>query len=163
MQNLRTNITTVRLIDPTSRLVQDVVQDLNFVRQRMNMDSAPLRADQLTVSAMLMHDAVNVYARTVKGLGTSGKITAERLQCASAPFTPWSGGFKLMNFMRVVSIYYCNNMSAVSGGEGKRGGALAPSTLGFSKTGGKKKTKKSGIMITFRRDKSRIRVLFLST
>lgn len=103
MQNLRTNITTVRLIDPTNTYAGNIVKDLNFVQQRMNLNMAPLQVDQLTVDAILMYDAVNVYANALKGLYMTSKIIAEPLQCMNSPFVSWSHGFKLINFMRVVS------------------------------------------------------------
>lgn len=103
MQNLRTNITTVRLVDPTNTLVGNIVKDLNFVQQRMNLNVAPLRVDKLTVSSILMYDAVHVFANALKGLYMTSKIVAEPLQCMNSPFIPWSNGFKLINFMRVVS------------------------------------------------------------
>lgn len=104
--NLRTNITTVRLIDPTNPVVENIVKDLNFVQQRMNLNMKPLQVDKLTINSILLYDAVNVFARTLKGLGTSGKISTEPLQCMNAPFTSWSNGFKVINFMRVVSILF---------------------------------------------------------
>lgn len=104
MQDLRTNVTTVRLIDPTSPMVENIVKDLNFVQQRMNVNMAPLQANKVTVDSILIYDAINVFARTLQGLGTSNKVAAENLQCMNSPFASWSKGFKVMNFMRVVSI-----------------------------------------------------------
>lgn len=106
VQNLRTNITTVRLINPSNPLVENIVKDLNFIQQRMNLNMAPLQANKLTVNAMLIYDAVNVYARALKSIGTINKIVAEPLQCMNSPFTSWTNGFKLINFMRVVSISF---------------------------------------------------------
>lgn len=104
VQNMRTNITTVRLIDPSSPLVENIVKDLNFVRQRMNINMAPLKANKLTVSAILIYDAVNVYARALKGISMINKTVTEPLKCMNSPFTSWTNGFKLINFMRVVNI-----------------------------------------------------------
>lgn len=104
VQNLRTNITTVRLIDPLSPFVENIVRDLNFVQQRMNLNMEPLKANKLTVNAILIYDALNVFAKALKGLGMTNKIITEPLQCMNSPFIPWSNGFKLINFMRVVSI-----------------------------------------------------------
>ncbi|XP_022163767.1 glutamate receptor ionotropic, kainate 2-like [Myzus persicae] len=102
VQNLRTNITTVRLIDPLSPFVENIVRDLNFVQQRMNVNMEPLKADKLTVNSILIYDAVNVFAKALKGLGMINKIITEPLQCKNSPFIPWSNGFKLINFMRVI-------------------------------------------------------------
>lgn len=104
MQNLRTNITTVRLIDPLNPFVENIVRDLNFVQQRMNLNMEPLKADKLTVNAILIYDAVNVYAKALKGLSMKNEFITEPLQCMNSPFIPWSNGFKLINFMRVVRI-----------------------------------------------------------
>lgn len=78
------------------------MRDLNFVQQRMNLNMEPLKADKLTVNSILIYDAVNVYAKALKGLGMTNKIITEPLQCKNSPFIPWSNGFKLINFMRVV-------------------------------------------------------------
>ncbi|XP_025421256.1 glutamate receptor ionotropic, kainate 2-like isoform X2 [Sipha flava] len=101
VQNIRTNITTVRLIDPSNPVVENIVKDLNFVQQRMNLNIAPLQAHKLTVNAILIYDAVNVYAKALEGLGKT-RVTAEPLQCKSSPFVSWSNGFKLIHFMRVI-------------------------------------------------------------
>lgn len=103
VENLRANITTVRLIDPKSPVVENIVKDLNFVQQRMNLNMAPLKSEKMTVGAILIYDAINVFANALKGLGMVNKINTEPLQCMKLPFTSWSNGFKLINFMRVVS------------------------------------------------------------
>lgn len=104
VQNLHTNITTVRLIDPTKPLVEHIVKNLNGIQKTMNLSMAPLQANKLTVNAMLIYDAVNVYARALNGTGKINKIMAEPLQCMNSPFTSWTNGYKLINYMRVVSI-----------------------------------------------------------
>lgn len=70
----------------------------------------PLQVDKLTINSILIYDAVNVFARTLKGLSTSGKISTEPLKCMNSPFTSWSNGFKLINFMRVVSIPFRSSL-----------------------------------------------------
>ncbi|VVC31583.1 Ionotropic glutamate receptor, L-glutamate and glycine-binding domain,Receptor, ligand binding [Cinara cedri] len=102
VHDLRTNITTVRLIDPSNPLVENIVKDLNFVQQRMNMNIEPLKADKLTINSILIYDAIHVFAQALKGLGMTKKIVTESLQCLNSPFTSWSNGFKLINFMRVI-------------------------------------------------------------
>lgn len=71
----------------------------------MNLNIAPLQAHKLTVNAILIYDAVNVYAKALEGLGKT-KVVAEPLQCMNSPFISWSNGFKLIHFMRVVSLSY---------------------------------------------------------
>jgi len=58
-----------------------------------------------------MFDAVNVYARALRGIGGTKAIKAEPNSCANRSITGWSSGFSLINFMRVVSHYirYHNN------------------------------------------------------
>lgn len=70
----------------------------------MNSNMMPLKANELTVNSILIYDAVNTYARALRGLSTTNKIVAQSLQCMDSPFTTWSDGFKLINYMRVVSI-----------------------------------------------------------
>lgn len=91
-------------MDSSSPLVENTIKDLNFVQQRMNLNMEPLQADKLTVNAILLYDAVNVFAKAMESLGTINKITAQPLQCMNSPFTSWSNGFRVINFLRVVSL-----------------------------------------------------------
>jgi len=50
-----------------------------------------------------MFDAVNVYAKALRGIGGTKVIKAESNSCANRSSTGWSSGFSLINFMRVVS------------------------------------------------------------
>jgi hypothetical protein len=49
LQFKRTNITAVKLIDPSSPTVTNIMADLEFVQQRMNLDMEVFRADTITV------------------------------------------------------------------------------------------------------------------
>lgn len=75
----------------------------------MNLNTAPLQADKLTVNSVLIYDAIHVFVQALKGLGMTKKIVTESLQCMNSPFTPWSNGFKLINFMRIVSTVSINS------------------------------------------------------
>jgi len=55
------------------------------------------------VNALLMFDAVNVYAKALRGIGGTKAVKAEPNSCANRSSTGWSSGFSLINFMRVVS------------------------------------------------------------
>lgn len=55
------------------------------------------------VNALLMFDAVNVYAKALRGIGGTKVIKTESNSCANRSSTGWSSGFGLINFMRVVS------------------------------------------------------------
>lgn len=79
----------------------------------MNLNIAPLQASKLTVNAILMYDAVNVYAKALEGLGKTNVI-AKSLQCMISPFVPWSNGFKLINFMRVVCTPFFKNFYRIA-------------------------------------------------
>jgi len=61
------------------------------------------------VNALLMFDAVNVYAKALRGIGGTKAIKAEPNSCTNLSSTGWSSGFALINFMRVVSHYYLYN------------------------------------------------------
>lgn len=76
----------------------------------MNLNVETLKTEKLTVKAILIYDAVNVFAKALQGL-SANNITAERLQCTNSPFTSWSHGFKLINFMRVVSYYTLSDIT----------------------------------------------------
>lgn len=80
-----------------------MIRDINFVQQRMKLESVPLRADKLTLNAILMYDAIHVFAKALHSLGGNKKLVTEYLKCMGSPFTSWSNGYKLINFMRVVS------------------------------------------------------------
>lgn len=56
------------------------------------------------VNALLMFDAVTVYAKALRGIGGTKAIMAEPNDCANRSATGWSRGFSLINFMRVVSL-----------------------------------------------------------
>lgn len=58
------------------------------------------------VNALLMFDAVTVYAKALRGIGGTKAIMAEPNNCANRSATGWSHGFRLINFMRVVSLQY---------------------------------------------------------
>lgn len=49
LQFKRTNITTVKLIDPTSPKVTSIMADLKFVQQRMNLNMEVFQAETITV------------------------------------------------------------------------------------------------------------------
>lgn len=49
LQFKRTNITTVRLIDPTSPKVTSIIADLKFVQQRMDLEMEVFQAETITV------------------------------------------------------------------------------------------------------------------
>ncbi|XP_050526874.1 glutamate receptor ionotropic, kainate 2-like isoform X2 [Daktulosphaira vitifoliae] len=98
----RTNITTVRLINPTTPTVNDVVSDLSFVRQRMGLDIEELNAHTTTVNALILYDAVNIFAKAVHGLGGTNKIISEPKNCSDHNSTGWSNGYALINYMRVI-------------------------------------------------------------
>lgn len=50
-----------------------------------------------------MFDAVTVYAEALHGIGGTKAVKAEPNSCANRSSTSWSHGFRLINFMRVVS------------------------------------------------------------
>lgn len=60
------------------------------------------------VHALLMFDAVNVYAKALRGIGGSKSIKAEPNSCANRSTTGWSSGFRLINYMRIVSNCFTN-------------------------------------------------------
>lgn len=49
LQFKRTNITAVKLIDPSSPTVTSIMADLEFVQQRMNLNMQVFRAETITV------------------------------------------------------------------------------------------------------------------
>lgn len=55
MQFKRTNITTVKLIDPTSLEVTSIMTDLKFVQQRMDLNMEVFQAENITVITCYTH------------------------------------------------------------------------------------------------------------
>lgn len=49
LQFKRTNITAVKLIDPSSPTVTSLMEDLEFVQQRLNLNMEVFHADTITV------------------------------------------------------------------------------------------------------------------
>jgi len=132
LQFKRTNITAVKLIDQSSPTVASIMEDIKFVQQRINLNTRAFKAENITViylyihlslllttyivngnvyeisrcskvHALLMFDAVNVYAKALRGIGGTKSIKAEPNSCANRSTTGWSSGFRLVNYMRVVS------------------------------------------------------------
>lgn len=69
IQFKRTNITAVRLIDPTSATVDSIITDLEFVKERMDLVMEPFRADTITVNIRTFereYIAVVVITRTYR-------------------------------------------------------------------------------------------------
>jgi hypothetical protein len=56
------------------------------------------------VDALLMFDAVNVYAKALRGIGGTKTIKAEPNSCSNRSSASWSYGYGLINYMRVVSV-----------------------------------------------------------
>lgn len=54
------------------------------------------------VNALLMFDAVNMYAQALHGVGGTKTIKTQSNSCTNRSSTSWSEGFKLINFIRVV-------------------------------------------------------------
>lgn len=54
LQFKRTNITTVKLIDPSSTTVISMMKDLEFVQQRMDLEMKIFRTDSITVINIML-------------------------------------------------------------------------------------------------------------
>ncbi|XP_050526853.1 glutamate receptor ionotropic, kainate 2-like isoform X2 [Daktulosphaira vitifoliae] len=98
----RTNITTIRLIDPKNVEVEDIIKDLNFVQERLQVNIPPFQSDTITANAILMYDSVNTFAKTLHSLGGTNRILTHSVQCKKAPFQSWPDGFELINFIKVI-------------------------------------------------------------
>nr|XP_018907676.1 PREDICTED: glutamate receptor ionotropic, kainate 2-like isoform X1 [Bemisia tabaci] len=106
----RTNITSLRLVNPNSTVVQYALQDWASEEQRLGIRSH-LTADSITVEAALIHDAVYLFAEALHMiLGTEKDLDTQSLQCGTlSGDAQWSGekwlhGFKLSNFMKLLDI-----------------------------------------------------------
>ncbi|XP_059486426.1 glutamate receptor ionotropic, kainate 2-like isoform X2 [Neocloeon triangulifer] len=93
----RTNITSLRILDPTSQEVQNVVQDWIFGEMRKGR-VLTLSASQTDVA--LMYDAVHLFARALHDLSSSQRINIKPLSCDKQE--TWPHGYSLINYMRVM-------------------------------------------------------------
>ncbi|CAB3386125.1 Hypothetical predicted protein [Cloeon dipterum] len=95
----RTNITSLRILDPTSQDVQNVVQDWIFGEMRRGR-VLQLTASQVTTDVALMYDAVHLFARALHDLSSSQRINIKPLSCDKQD--TWPHGYSLINYMRVM-------------------------------------------------------------
>jgi ionotropic kainate glutamate receptor 2 len=100
-QYSRVNLTGVRLIDPESSIVQDILQSPSL---NWNL----VDGSQLKVEAALTYDAVQLFASGYARLRDSIKGNLKKLFCNGTE--TWEHGFSLNNYMRNVReiIVYIN-------------------------------------------------------
>ncbi|XP_071050024.1 glutamate receptor ionotropic, kainate 2-like isoform X1 [Onthophagus taurus] len=107
------NITTIRLFDPKSPKVFNVMEHFKKVRESNDHDrfsqkfqltnsktSYPLKAGALRVQTALLYDATFILIEAFMQIGRDG-IKSESLMCDDQK--QWKDGFALTSFMRVVS------------------------------------------------------------
>ena len=87
------NLTGVRLIDPESSIVQDILQSPSL---NWNL----VDSSQLRVEAALAYDAVQLFASGYSRLRDSVKGNLKKLFCNRTE--TWGHGYSLSNYMRNV-------------------------------------------------------------
>ncbi|XP_067000651.2 glutamate receptor ionotropic, kainate 2 [Anabrus simplex] len=92
------NITTMRLLDPSSRMVQHVVRDWIDAEAR-DGNELDITPETLKTETALMYDAVLLYTEAVVLLNTSEHILQEPLECRQPG--RWRKGLDISNFMRL--------------------------------------------------------------
>ncbi|XP_066999458.1 glutamate receptor ionotropic, kainate 2 isoform X3 [Anabrus simplex] len=95
------NITTLRIVDPTSPVVENAVRDWIDGEKRSNRD-LNLTPDTVKTETALTYDAVLLYTEAVVLLNTTGHITQEPLECRGS--RRWTKGLGISNFMRLRQI-----------------------------------------------------------
>lgn len=94
-----TNFTGLRLIDPEDTVVNDI-----FEREKFNLDL--YHPTQLTVEAALVYDSVQLFGRALKQLDDAIIANVKTELCDNR--NSWEHGSSLMNFMRLVIIFFNN-------------------------------------------------------
>ncbi|KAK6631711.1 hypothetical protein RUM43_013775 [Polyplax serrata] len=96
----RTNITTVRLIDPSDIYVQNAVRDW-VEGEKRNGIYLGITPETVKVETALMYDAVHLFAKAVHGIeGSKKKISVGSLRCDG--IDTWSHGYSLVNYIKLV-------------------------------------------------------------
>nr|CAD7259373.1 unnamed protein product [Timema shepardi] len=99
-QYIQTNITTLRLVDPTRIEVQNAIYDWRYgeLRYERKLDISP---ETVKLEAALLYDAVNLFAQALHQLDETNSIHTRPLKCDSD--NTWQHGFSLRNYMKLVS------------------------------------------------------------
>ncbi|KAF4533063.1 hypothetical protein B566_EDAN002626 [Ephemera danica] len=100
-KNSGANITSMRIVDPTSQEVNNAVHDWTYGEMRYGR-VLQLTAHQVKTEVALIHDAVFLFARALHDLASSQRITIRPLNCNSRD--TWDHGYNLVNYMRVLRV-----------------------------------------------------------
>ncbi|XP_075219248.1 glutamate receptor ionotropic, kainate 2-like isoform X3 [Lycorma delicatula] len=101
----QTNITALRMLDPSSAILQKAVQDWIFDEMNHNR-TASVTSNNLKIQSALMYDAVHLFAEAWIKLG-SLYTTPVPIDCYSKEgvqksIIKISNGFRLLNFMKLM-------------------------------------------------------------
>lgn len=94
-----TNITTMRIVDPSSPVVQNAVRDWMDMEGHSGLSLTP---ETVKTETALMYDAVLLYVEAVALLNTSARIYQQRLDCSES--SKWSSGLGISNFMHLKKV-----------------------------------------------------------
>uniref|UniRef100_A0A1B6MI21 Ionotropic glutamate receptor C-terminal domain-containing protein n=1 Tax=Graphocephala atropunctata TaxID=36148 RepID=A0A1B6MI21_9HEMI len=94
-----TNITGVRLFDPTSTQVQQVIR---FWDERQKDHGQEITGETLLAETALVHDAVLLYAKALDEFLKGREIVLKSLSCDNND--NWEHGYSIINFMKVSEV-----------------------------------------------------------
>ncbi|XP_065349447.1 glutamate receptor ionotropic, kainate 2-like [Cloeon dipterum] len=92
-----TNITGIRVVDPSDPDVRTAVQEMNDLSR--NFSFAP---ETLRMETALMYDSVRLFAKALHWLVHSQRVSFRPLNCETVE--NWEHGFSLVNFMKSTEI-----------------------------------------------------------
>ncbi|XP_014247018.1 glutamate receptor ionotropic, kainate 2-like isoform X3 [Cimex lectularius] len=97
-----TNITALRLVDPTNDEVQRIVKDWIASEQRQGRKLDINTPDLIPAETALMYDAVHLFAKALHDLDSSQRIDIKPLSCDA--LDTWPHGYSLINYMKIVEM-----------------------------------------------------------
>ncbi|CAH0553023.1 unnamed protein product [Brassicogethes aeneus] len=81
-ENIRTNITAIRLIDPNSSGIKDVIRDWHLTEENQQYTKYEIGAESVRVKTALLFDAINLFINSFAAMEEIGeKLPVKQLSC----------------------------------------------------------------------------------
>uniref|UniRef100_A0A1B6CLB4 Glutamate receptor n=2 Tax=Clastoptera arizonana TaxID=38151 RepID=A0A1B6CLB4_9HEMI len=98
-----TNITGLRMVDPENESVGKFVEVWNkHVAENGDEELEEITAENISVEQALLHDAVQLFTRSLYYLDNSTEIQSKILSCEKQ--SNWEHGYSLINYMKMSEI-----------------------------------------------------------
>jgi len=123
-----TNITALRLIDPSNEETRRFVEDWRYEQLRFSGHSLPDHLARITTEAALMMDAVHLFARSLSDLDAGNTVQVQQLYCEGD--SSWTHGAELINYMKWYSSIQPESLRP-GGAPSRSGPPLVPTVNGM--------------------------------